>query len=115
MPHYSASKAELANLTVSIAKDLLGSGVTVNTVSPGLIRTAELSAYLAQRAARKGWEGDSDAIEARGVAELTGSAIGRMARVEEVAALIAFLVSEQAGYIHGANLRIDGGATDTVN
>jgi NAD(P)-dependent dehydrogenase (short-subunit alcohol dehydrogenase family) len=115
MPHYYASKAALSNLTVSLAKELIGSGVTVNTVSPGLIRTAELSAYLEQRAVRKGWEGDADAIEARGAAELTGSAVRRMARVEEVAALVTFLVSEQAAYVHGANLRIDGGATDTVN
>ena len=40
---------------------------------------------------------------------------GRMARTEEVAAAVAFLVSESAGYINGANLRVDGGATDTVN
>ena len=114
MPDYYAAKAALANMTVSLAKEVSGSGVTVNTVSPGLIHTAETEAYLRSLAARRGWGGEWAEIEARGVQEITQSRASRMARPEEVAALVAFLASTQAAHLHGANFRIDGGATDVV-
>jgi 3-oxoacyl-[acyl-carrier protein] reductase len=114
MPDYYAAKAALANMTVSLAKDVAGSGVTVNTVSPGLIRTPETESYLRFLAGKRGWGDSWEEIEPKGVRELTGSAIGRMARPEEVAALVAFLASDRSGYLHGANFRVDGGATDLV-
>jgi 3-oxoacyl-[acyl-carrier protein] reductase len=114
MPEYYAAKAALANMTVSLAKEVAGSGVTVNTVSPGLIHTRDTEFYLRTLAERHGWGDDWPTIEAHGVRELTGSAAGRMAKPEEVAALVAFLASEHAGYLNGANFRIDGGATDIV-
>jgi NAD(P)-dependent dehydrogenase (short-subunit alcohol dehydrogenase family) len=115
MPHYYAAKAALANMTVSLAKDLAGSGVTVNTVSPGLIHTPEVEQYFRYLAQKRGWGDDWANIEREGVRELMKNPLGRMARMEEVAAAVAFLASEQAAYINGTNLRIDGGATDTVN
>jgi NAD(P)-dependent dehydrogenase (short-subunit alcohol dehydrogenase family) len=55
MPHYYASKGALATLTMSLAKEVAGAGITVNLVSPGLIHTAEVEAsYLAQGAATVG-------------------------------------------------------------
>jgi NAD(P)-dependent dehydrogenase (short-subunit alcohol dehydrogenase family) len=115
MPHYYAAKAALSNLTLSLAKELAGAGVTVNTVSPGLIHTPEVEQYFRHLAQKRGWGDDWDGIEREGVRELMKNPTGRMARMEEVAAAVAFLVSEPAGYINGANLRVDGGATDTVN
>lgn len=115
MPHYYAAKAALSNMTVSLSKDLAGGGVTVNTVSPGLIHTAEIEQYFRYLAEKRGWGDDWNVIEREGVRELMKNPLGRMARMEEVAAAVAFLVSEPAGYINGANLRLDGGATDTVN
>jgi NAD(P)-dependent dehydrogenase (short-subunit alcohol dehydrogenase family) len=114
MPEYYAAKAALANMTVSLAKDVAGSGVTVNTVSPGLIHTPETESYLRYLAGKRGWGETWEEIEARGVRELAGSAAGRMARPEEVAALIAFLASDRASYLHGGNFLVDGGATDIV-
>jgi 3-oxoacyl-[acyl-carrier protein] reductase len=114
MPEYYAAKAALANMTVSLAKDVSGSGVTVNTVSPGLIRTPETESYLRYLASKRGWGEAWEEIEPRGVRELTGSAAGRMALPEEVAALVAFLASDRAAYLHGGNFRVDGGATDVV-
>lgn len=114
MPEYYAAKAALANMTVSLAKDVAGSGVTVNTVSPGLIHTPETETYLRFLATKRGWGDTWEEIEAKGVRELMGTKAGRMAKPEEVAALVAFLASERAGYLHGANFRVDGGATDIV-
>jgi len=113
-PHYYAAKAALPNLTVGLAKELAGSGITVNTVSPGIIATDEVRESLRSRAARHGWTGDEVELERRAVAELMPNPSARAGRVEEVGALVAFLASRHAGYVNGANLRIDGGAADAA-
>ena len=103
MPHYYASKAVLPTVCVSLAKELTGSGITVNVVSPGLIATAEVKAQV-ERQAASGKGGP--------FAAFLDNPSGRMSEVTEVASLVAFVASEQAATINGANLRIDGGATD---
>ena len=114
MPHYYAAKAALPNLSVGLAKELAGSGITVNTVSPGMIATDEVRESFRRRAAKRGWTGDDVEIERRAVAEFMANPSGRAGRVEEVGALVAFLASRHASYINGANLRIDGGAADAA-
>jgi len=106
MPHYYASKAVLPTLCVSLAKELAGSGITVNLVSPGLIATAEVKEQLARSTA--------DAA-GRWANKLLDNPIGRMAEIAEVAGLVAYLASERAGAINGANLRVDGGAADCAS
>ncbi|MEZ5572603.1 MAG: SDR family oxidoreductase [Halioglobus sp.] len=110
MPHYYAAKAALANLGVSLAQHLAGTGITVNTVSPGLIHTPDLEAGYRLRASKRGWGDDWQDIEQRIVAEDFPNPCGRLATREEVADLVLFLCSEQAGFINGQNVRIDGGA-----
>ena len=105
MPHYYASKAVLPTLCVSLAKELSGSGITVNLVSPGLIATAEVKEQLARSAA----DGDGGAA-----GKLLDNPIGRMAEIEEVASFVAYLAGERSGAINAANLRIDGGASDAA-
>jgi NAD(P)-dependent dehydrogenase (short-subunit alcohol dehydrogenase family) len=111
MPHYYAAKGALATMTVSLAKAVAGSGVTVNLVSPGLIRTPEVEAAWLERGVREGLGDTFEAIEPHLVQDIP---IRRIARREEVADLVAFLVSPLAGAIHGQNIRIDGGALGTV-
>lgn len=110
MPHYYAAKAALANLGLSLARELSGSGVTVNTVSPGFIRTPEVEQYFLHLAEKHGWGKDWNEVERRGVEKLMPNFVGRMARVEEIAQAVAFLSSEGAAFINGVNLRVDGGA-----
>ncbi len=92
--HYTASKTGLLGLTRAAAKELGAYGITVNAVCPGLFDTE-----LTQESATKP---QLDAARA-------GFPVARLGRPEELAALIGFLASEQAGYISGASLDINGG------
>jgi NAD(P)-dependent dehydrogenase (short-subunit alcohol dehydrogenase family) len=112
MPHYYAAKGALATMTVSLAKELGGTGITVNLVSPGLIRTPEVEAAYLERGRRKGWGQTWEEIEPRVAADIP---IGRIVCREEVADLVLFLASPLSDAIHGQNIRIDGGALDIVN
>ncbi|MBT4519294.1 MAG: SDR family oxidoreductase [Halieaceae bacterium] len=114
MPHYYAAKGALATMTVSLAKELTGTDITVNTVAPGVIRTAEVEASFRQRAQREGWDGEWPDIERRIVAEQFPNPMQRMASREEVADLVLFLCSARASYINGQNICIDGGMVDRV-
>jgi NAD(P)-dependent dehydrogenase (short-subunit alcohol dehydrogenase family) len=114
MPDYAASKAALLNLTVSLSKHLARSGVTVNTVSPGIIVTPGVQEFYRKEAARRGWPDDWAGIEARILAEILDNPVGRLGRPDEVSALVALVASPLAGYINGANLRIDGGSTAVI-
>ena len=111
MPAYYASKGALATMTLSLAKEVAGSAVRVNLVSPGIILTPEVKAAYLKRGQAKGWGDQWVEIEAKVAADIPTR---RITRREEVAALVAFLCSEQSNAIHGQNLRIDGGQLDIL-
>ena len=91
--HYSVSKAGLRGLTMSLAKELGPSGITVNCVEPGVIET-EMNSSLSAEA----------------ISELCDSTpLGRMGTPEDVASLVAFLASDDASFITGQMIGIDGG------
>jgi meso-butanediol dehydrogenase/(S,S)-butanediol dehydrogenase/diacetyl reductase len=101
---YSASKAGVINLTQTTACDLGEFGIRVNAVCPGLVETG-MTARIFEFARSKGKE---DRLGAR--AELR-----RYGRPEEVAAAIAFLASDDASFITGQALPVDGGNTASLN
>lgn len=108
-PHYYAAKGALVTLTESLAREVAGTKIRVNLVSPGIIHTPEVEASMRQTAAREGWGEEWTAIEHQAVATHFPNAAGRFARREEIADLVCFLASHRADYIHGQNLFIDGG------
>ncbi|GMU47277.1 MAG: 3-oxoacyl-ACP reductase [Porticoccaceae bacterium] len=113
-PAYYAAKCALASIAVTLSQELAGTGITVNTVSPGLIRTPEVEAAFRAKARREGWGDDWETIEARIVAKRFPNPLNRIATREEVADLVCFVASDRAGFINGQNLRIDGGALGIV-
>ena len=115
MPDYAATKAAIVNLSVSLAKELAGTGVTSNTVSPGIIVTEGVESFYRGMARERGWGDDWQAIEARVLGEIWPCPAGRLGRVEDVAHVVAFLADPAAGFCNGANYRVDGGAAGCTN
>lgn len=103
---YCASKSAVAMLVRAAALELAPHGVRVNAVSPSAVRTPmwEGTDFWPELVAEHGEEGAWRAIAG-------GTPLGRVAEPEEVAAAIRFLASEQAAYITGAELPVDGGYT----
>ena len=91
--HYAASKAGIVGFSRSLARELAPSGVTVNVVSPGWIDT-------------EGWEGQLDGHREEYAARVP---LGRLGTPEDVAHAVAFLASEEAAYITGVVLPVNGG------
>lgn len=91
---YTASKAALASLTATLARELGPRNIRVNAVAPGLVKT-ELARAL--------WDGERGPQEERLVP------LGRLGRPGDISAAICFLLSDEAEWISGATLRVDGG------
>lgn len=97
MSPYVAAKSAVNGLTKSLALEYGPSGITVNAVPPGFIDTPMLRA-----AADRGYLGDIDAT-------IAATPVRRIGRPEDIAAACAFLISEEAGYITGQILGVNGG------
>ena len=97
MSHYVAAKSAVNGLTKSLALEYGPSGITVNAVPPGFIDTPML-----RNAEKQGFLGSVEESIAR-------TPVRRMGQPEDIAAACAFLVSEEAGYITGQILGVNGG------
>jgi NAD(P)-dependent dehydrogenase (short-subunit alcohol dehydrogenase family) len=99
---YSASKAGVISLVQTTANALRGTGVRVNAICPGLIETGMTKPIF-------------DMARARGTEERLGQlcALGRYGHAEEIAAMALFLASDEASYVDGQAMVVDGGLSST--
>jgi NAD(P)-dependent dehydrogenase (short-subunit alcohol dehydrogenase family) len=109
---YSTTKAAVNNLTVNLAQGVKKDGVTINTVSPGAILTPPMVAMGLEQGM-----GETVAEVEESFNQMMGSEapFPRMGSVDEVANVVVFLASPLASYVHGANIRVDGGWIPTMN
>lgn len=100
---YGMSKGAVLTMTLSVARDFIDRGIRCNCVCPGRVHTPFVDGFLAKNYPGK---------EAEMFAKLSAAQpIGRMGQPDEIAALVAFLCSPEAGFITGSAYDIDGGVT----
>lgn len=108
-PAYSAAKAAIDSLSFGLSKDLKYTGVTVNTVAPGLTETPDLEEVMNVISTAVGEPGNRQAAADYLLNELRQT-VKRLGKPEDIARLVVFLASPHADFINGALYRIDGGA-----
>jgi NAD(P)-dependent dehydrogenase (short-subunit alcohol dehydrogenase family) len=112
---YGAAKAALVNLTKTLAQEFGPQGSRVNAVSPGPVATdLWLGEHGVAATVAKATGVDAETARQTIIAGIGGFATGRFTTPQEVATLIAFLASDRAGNITGANYLIDGGLIKTT-
>ena len=92
-PNYAASKAGLVGMTKSLAREVASRGITANAIAPGFIATPMTDALTEKQV-----EAIAEAIPAR-----------RFGKPEDIAAAVVFLASDEAGYVTGETMHVNGG------
>jgi 2-keto-3-deoxy-L-fuconate dehydrogenase len=100
---YGASKAAVIGLTKSVAADFIGRGVRCNCICPGTVQSPSLDQRIAANAAAAG------GLEQARAAFVARQPMGRLGTAEEMAALVVYLASDEAAFMTGQALVIDGG------
>lgn len=113
MPHYNASKGALLVLTKSLSKAYAADNILVNSVSPAFIRTPLVMKMMHQEADSRGI-GVDEVIDVFLKQKRPHIELKRPGEEHEVAAVVAFLASEAASFVNGANYRVDGGSVASV-
>jgi 3-oxoacyl-[acyl-carrier protein] reductase len=103
------NNAAILNLTKAMASDLAKDGILLNAVVPSATQTERLEEAIKKTAAQAG-KSEAEVLKERGAK----FALGRLAKPEEVAAVVAFLASERASYVIGCAWQVDGGAMAAI-
>lgn len=111
---YSGAKAALNNFTVSLAGSLKGAGVTVNTLSPGVILVENVISWGREKFGNETMSEEevSRCIADAGIFEMP--TVGRAGKAEDIGLVACMLASPRSGFITGVNYRVDGGQIRTV-
>ncbi|MBO1329879.1 SDR family NAD(P)-dependent oxidoreductase [Streptomyces sp. VRA16 Mangrove soil] len=108
-PQYNATLAARHNLAVSLARELKGTGVTSNVVSPGAILVEATQELVTSIGPARGWGDTWEEIRPNAVNALIPNDQERFGEPHEIAGAVAYLCSDYAQYISGATIRVDGG------
>lgn len=114
LPEYYAARGALPAITVSLAKHLAGTGITVNCVSPGLVATPEMVERFTRQAAAAGLSTDWPTVERHVLDTAMANPSDRVAFPDDVGRFVAMVVGEPSWHLNGAHLRFDGGAAGVV-
>jgi len=109
---YYGAKTALPTLVRTLAMELRGSGVTANLVSPGMIATDEVQAMIMRRAARDGHGESWEQSERWALDNSMPNLTERLPTPGDIGSVVAFVASEAAWHITGADIAVDGGARD---
>lgn len=109
IPDYQGAKAAIRNMTRTLMKALVRSGVTVNCISPGFVLTDTNRQWVRAMAQGKVDSEEWTAIEEWAARKLVPCASGRLGRPEDIAAAIAFLAHPENDFVNGVDIQIDGG------
>ncbi|MBV9508797.1 MAG: SDR family oxidoreductase [Caulobacteraceae bacterium] len=112
LPEYAGSKAAVIAITKSLSHAFANTGVTANTVIPGITLTEAVRFWIEGHAKARGWEGDFDELQKRFAREAQPLPAGAFAEPEAIAYAIVMLASPLSSYITGANIRADGGVLE---
>lgn len=112
---YSAAKAALNTATQALAVSLTQTGVTANAVAPGPVLTEAMNEFMEFLAGQGGWPEGAEARETHFITHVMPLKTKRMGRPEDIGAMTAFLASDQAEFVTGALIRVDGGQSVSVN
>lgn len=113
IPHYNAAKAAINSFTKSLSKAYGKDGIHVNALSPAFIMTPQIESLLIQKSKERGISVE-EILDEFLKDHRPNIQQRRAGKPEEVAAAALFLASEQASFITGANLRVDGGSVSTI-
>jgi 3-oxoacyl-[acyl-carrier protein] reductase len=113
MPHYNASKAAIINFSKSLSKAYAAQGILVNTVSPAFIMTPMLENLLKDNAKQLNITYE-EATQQFLKENRPHVEVKRPGTVDEAASAVVYLASEQASFINGVNLRVDGGSVASI-
>lgn len=112
-PHYSSAKAAVTNLSKHLANIFASDGITVNVISPGPILTDGLIEFMSDIDLKNIASGEKESEKF-----LSGMKsripLGELGSTADIASLVSFLLSNEAGWITGSNFRIDGGKNRSI-
>ncbi|MFZ5706864.1 MAG: SDR family NAD(P)-dependent oxidoreductase [Pseudomonadota bacterium] len=109
IPDYQAAKLAIRSLTRSLAMALARTGITSNSISPGLTHSTGPDRWLKEMAKANGWADDWESITAQVQDGMISNFAGRIGEPADIAHVVAFLADPRAGFVNGIDIAANGG------
>jgi len=109
IPDYQSAKSAIRALTRSLAKALAGTGITANSVSPGLTHSTNTDEWIRWMLSQQGWDGNAAEFDAKSDELMGHNFVGRVGQPADIAHAVAFLADPRAGMVNAIDILVDGG------